>query len=77
MALRILSLLFGLAGLALLLNSAYLFFLPSVENEGLVLENPDQVFSDVVLGQIYEIQIRIRNRSGQTRRVIGGGDCPV
>ena len=77
MATRILSLLIGVVGLGAILCSAYLYYSPPTEGPELVLEDPDQVFNDVVPGRVYEIEFRIHNRTGQTRRVLGGGDCPT
>lgn len=77
MASRILSLLLAVVGLGAILCSAYLYFRPPADDSELVLEEPDQFFSDLVSGRVHEIEFRIRNRTGRSLRVLGGGDCPT
>jgi hypothetical protein len=74
---RVVFLLLGIIALGAFLCAAYFYLCPSVEEPGIIVEEPDRVYDHLVLGRDYEIEFLVHNRTGQTMRIIGGGDCPT
>ena len=70
---RTLPVLFVMVALGAFLCAAYLYLWPPVEEPGLVVEEPDRIYSDLIPGRVREIEFRIHNRTGRTWRVVGAG----
>lgn len=68
---RLISRFFVLAALGAILCAGYLYFQPSTEEPGLVVEGPERILKDLVPGRDYEVEFRVHNRSNRTVRVVG------
>lgn len=69
--LRQLDGLFVLAGLGCLAIAAWMYLWPSDE-PGLIVAEPDRPMTGLVAGQVGELTFAVHNRSGTSRRVVGG-----
>jgi hypothetical protein len=72
MVYRMMSALFAVAALTAFLWAGYLYLRARAQERGLMVEEPDRVFNDLVPGREYEIEFRVHNRTSQTLRIVGG-----
>ncbi len=69
---RLLTILFAATALTAAGAAGYLYFQP-LDGPRLVVEKPERVLTDMVVGRDYEIDFRVVNSTSQTLHVVGGG----
>jgi hypothetical protein len=69
---RLLTMLFAASALTAAVAAGYAYFRP-VDGPGLVVEQPERVLTDMVVGHEYDLDFRVVNRTNQSLQVLGGG----
>lgn len=70
---RLLSHIFVLAAIAAILCAIYLFLRSGALEPQVMVEEPNRVLNDLILGRDYDVSFRIHNRTDRAAHIVGMG----